>query len=295
MVVGVRPGKVKITARAKDGSGKAQSINLIVGAPAKDIRLNKQEAVIYINGGTDDLRSVRLSVKALPSGASFRKLEWKVTYGDSVTVDGGVVTAVREGVATVQATIDDRYGATCRVTVLRLPDVLALGTNAVTLVAGQSFDLGGEVIFDGACTERTLTWSSKNPSVASVSKEGVVKAAKGKTGVAKIEVTSKNALKATCIVTVVKSLPKSKAAAAQEICASPEEAMEPESGATREPDMPSDADAPEGEQETIAPKEAQTQDGGSVTAPGVPQETDAETEIETAVIPPNADGPQGEG
>ncbi len=269
VVAGIRPGKVKITARAKDGSGTAQSVSLVVGLREKAIKLNKRDAVIYINGASDALRSVRLSAKALPSGASYRGLRWEL-HGTSVTVDAetGLVTAVREGSSTVQAVTENRCFDTCLVTVLRLPEVLSIRTEAVTLAFGQRYDLGADVVTDEACTEKALTWASSNTKVAAVTKDGVVKAAKSRTGTATIRAQSKNGHSVMCVITVVKALPKrdTKEApevvqetatppedeawleeeAAQGTAATPEEAILPGDEIEREPGIvPEEAACPE--------------------------------------------------
>ena len=294
VVVGIRPGKVTITAKAKDGSGTAQSVKLIVGTREKGIKLNKRDAVLYVNGEIDAHRSVRLSAKALPSGASYRELNWSVVQGESVTVNDGVVTAVREGVSTVRAITDNNHAETCRITVLRFPEALMLRTNAVTLLAGQCYDLGAEVLMDEACTERALSWSSNKPSVAAVAQNGVVTAAKDKTGTAIITAKSKNNLSDRCVVTVVKSLPERTAMAAPSEAAQgtgipPEVAVGPEGDLAQAQDTPPEADEPEGE----AAQEATPQDGDAAPegeaakAPGIPPEADEperEDEQEKAVL-----------
>ena len=291
VVAAIRPGKVKITARAKDGSGTAQSVNFVVGLREKAIKLNKRDAVIYINGATDALRSIRLSAKALPSGASYRGLRWERIDGASVTVDAetGLVTAVREGASTVRAVSENGRFDACRVTVLRLPEVLSIRTEAVTLAFGQRYDLGADVVTDEACTERTLAWTSSNTKVAAVAKDGVVKAAKSRTGTATIMGRSKNGLSVRCVITVVKAPPKRDAKeapeaaqgsaippedqagvegeAAQEPGIAPEEAVLPGDGAAQEPGtVPDEAACPEDEaaQETCIESEEEAAQGSAI-------------------------------
>jgi len=208
-VLGRSAGKVKITATAVDGSGIAGEIILVVGSPEKSIKLNRASAVIYWNG-SDALKKVALTAAASPKGTQYRGLKWSVVSGDAAEVDEstGVVTAVREGTATIRATTEQDHSAECAVTVRTLPETFALKTTEKTLAFRGSFDLGAEALFDAACTERALTWESKNSRVATVSAAGVVKASSNRTGTAVITATSKDGRKAQCTVTVVRALPK---------------------------------------------------------------------------------------
>ena len=210
-VIGRNPGKVKITATAKDGSGVAGSINLTVAIPATSIKLNKPSAVLYHNGETDALKTVRLTAAASPKGSVYRSLTWSVESGaDAAMVDAstGLVTALKEGPAVIRATTDRGYIAECMVNVRTLPATFSLNTTEKTLAFKKSFNLGAEAVFDEVCTEKALTWSVKQKKkVVSVSSTGLVKASKDTTGTAIITATTKNGKTATCKVTVVKSLP----------------------------------------------------------------------------------------
>lgn len=128
--------------------------------------------------------------------------------------ENGVVTALAEGEAVIRANTDSGHTADCVVTVRTLPTSFELTTKEKTLAFKQSFNLGVEATFDADCTEPALTWSTDDKKVATVSSAGVVKAGKNKTGTATITAATKNGIKATCVVTVVKSLPKAKSGAA---------------------------------------------------------------------------------
>ena len=209
-VTGRSPGKVKITATAKDGSGVAGSINLAIAIPATSIKLSKSSAVLYHNGATDALKTVKLTVAASPKGSVYRELTWSVFSGDAATVDAstGLVTAVKYGTAVIRATTDNGRTADCTVTVRTLPATFSLNTTEKTLAFKQSFDLGEEAAFDAGCTEKALTWTVKDKRIATVSSTGVVKASKDRTGTTTITAMTKNGKTAICKITVVKSLPK---------------------------------------------------------------------------------------
>ncbi len=208
-VTGRSAGKVKITATAKDGSGVAGSISLTIVSPATSIKLNKTGVVLYQNG-TGAQKALQLTATPSPKGSKYRSLTWSVASGDAATVDAstGIVTAVKYGAAVIRATTDRGRTADCTVTVRTLPAAFNLKTTEKTLAFRQSFNLGAETDYDAGCTERALTWKSSNTKVATVSSTGVVKASKSKTGTAVITATTKNGIKASCTVKVVKSLPK---------------------------------------------------------------------------------------
>ena len=209
-VTGKAAGKVTITATATDGSGVPGSISLTVISPETSVKLSKTSAVLYHNGETDALKSLKLTAAAAPSGTQYRKLTWSVASGDAATVDQdtGVVTVVKEGTSVIRATTDRGHFADCTVTVRTLPSSLAFTTTEKMLVFKQTFSLGtgAELQMDG--TEPALTWTTSNKKVATVSASGIVKASKDKTGTVVITATTKNGLTATCTITVVKSLPK---------------------------------------------------------------------------------------
>ena len=208
-VTGKSPGKVKITATAKDGSGVTGSVSLTIAAPATSIKLNKSGAVLYHNG-TGAQKVLQLTATASPKGSKYRSLTWSVLSGDAATVNEttGLVTALKDGTAVIRATTDNGRTADCAVTVRTLPVTFNLNTTEKTLSFKQSFNLGAEAIFDARCTEKALTWKSSNTKVATVSSLGMVKANKSKAGKATITAMTKNGIKASCVITVVKSLPK---------------------------------------------------------------------------------------
>ena len=209
-VTGRSAGKVKITATAKDGSGVTGSVSLTIVTPATSVKLNKNSVVLYQNG-TGTQKVLQLTATASPKGSVYRALNWSVVSGEAAIVDAsaGLVTAVKNDTAVIRATTDRGRTADCAVTVRTLPATFGLNTTEKTLAFKQSFDLGVEAIFDAVCTEKALTWTSKNKNVATVSSTGVVKASKNKTGTTIITATTKNGKTAICKITVVKSLPKS--------------------------------------------------------------------------------------
>jgi lysophospholipase L1-like esterase len=122
-----------------------------------------------------------------------------------VTVNSqGVVTGLKEGNATITATTKDGgKTAKCTVTVKYLPNVVTgvtLNKDNITLNLNESSTLIANVNPSNA-NNKKVSWTSDNPSVATVNSSGVVTGIK--TGIATIKVTTLDGNKtATCKVKV---------------------------------------------------------------------------------------------
>ncbi|MBS7217335.1 MAG: Ig-like domain-containing protein, partial [[Clostridium] spiroforme] len=95
--------------------------------------------------------------------------------------------------------------ATCTVTVTKKPvpiESVSLNKTTLTLEEQQAETLVATVNPSDTTDDKTLTWKSNNPEVATVDQEGKVTAIKE--GSATITVTTVNGKEATCIVTVTK-------------------------------------------------------------------------------------------
>lgn len=153
--------------------------------------------------------TARLTYSWSPSGwASKARVEWSsdntsvatVENGSSSYVNYATITAKSSGTATITATTNMGYPATCTVTVKAVePDRVSLPSTATTKV-GETVTL--KPTLSPSDAETTYTWSSDNSSVASVSSSGVVSGKK--TGTANITVKTANGKTATCKVTVEK-------------------------------------------------------------------------------------------
>ena len=133
-------------------------------------------------------------------------LTWKSSNPEVATVDNnGKVTAVKEGSATIIVTTVNGKEATCTVTVTKKPvpiESVSLNKTTLTLEEQQAETLVATINPSDTTDDKTLTWKSNNPEVATVDQEGKVTAIKE--GSATITVTTVNGKEATCIVTVTK-------------------------------------------------------------------------------------------
>lgn len=148
-----------------------------------------------------------LTATVLPNNATDKTVEWSSSNTSVASVSNGTVTAIKAGTTTITVkTKDGGKTATCAVTVnakvIPVSDV-TLNKTELTLTEGESETLTATVKPDNA-TDKTLSWSSSDATVASVDDNGKVTALKA--GTATITVKTKDGEKtATCKVTVVPS------------------------------------------------------------------------------------------
>lgn len=151
--------------------------------------------------------TISLSATVLPSNATEKTVTWASSNQSVATVAEGMVTAVSEGQSTITASAGGK-SATCTVTVSKKTiDVASVELNKteLSLTEGESETLVATVKPDDA-TDKTVTWSTSDASVATV-ENGKVSAMKF--GKATITVTTTDGNKtATCSVTVKYAVPQ---------------------------------------------------------------------------------------
>ena len=147
-----------------------------------------------------------------PSDAENRALLWKSNNPEIAIVDSqGKVTGLKIGSTTVVATAADGNGAeaVCTVNVIEPVTNIALDKNTVTCFAKSLVTLTPTVTPEDASI-KTIRWSSSDPSVASVSQEGVITSKKK--GVVSITAYSTDGtnIYAKCTLTVKQPVTKIK-------------------------------------------------------------------------------------
>ena len=149
---------------------------------------------VSISGGNFELKegaSKQLLASVAPSNATDRAVSWKSSNTSVATVDAsGKVTAVKAGTATVTATADGKF-ASVTVTVTKQSDpVVPVESVSVsgTGVSGGRASIGvgaglnlTAVVAPSNATDRVVSWSTSDASVASVSSAGVVRGLKAGT------------------------------------------------------------------------------------------------------------------
>lgn len=166
-VKAVKKGEATITAKAGDKTAEAK---VVVLAPVSGITLNKNRLDLII-GDTETLTATITPADADPK----EPITWTTSDETIATVDGGKVTAVKEGEATVTASSDGK-SATCIVNVdyIHVAEI-SLSTSEATLYAGESIILTANLSPDNI-TYKTVEWTSSDKGVATVDADGKVDA-----------------------------------------------------------------------------------------------------------------------
>ena len=190
VVVAIKVGAATITAKAGDKT--ATCAVTVVPTPVTSITLNKDFASLKAG------ETVMLTATVNPSDATDKTITWSTSDATVAMVSNGVVTAVKVGSATITAKAGDKT-ATCAITVVATPVTsITLDRSSVSLKAGEAVALNATVNPSDA-TDKTVTWSTSDASVATVT-NGVVVAIK----VGSATITAKAGDKtATCAITVV--------------------------------------------------------------------------------------------
>lgn len=156
--------------------------------------------------GTVNSAPVQLTVTVSPDNATNKAVAWSSSDVAVATVDAqGVVTLKGVGEAVISATAKDGSGvsASCNVTVGPvLVSKITLTVESLNLRPGETSQLTATVEPTDAAN-KSVTWTSSNTSVATVTADGVVTAVAGGTAVITVKAADGSEISVTCSVTVV--------------------------------------------------------------------------------------------
>ena len=187
-------GTATITATTSDG-GITATCSVSVTVPVSSVSVSSTETI-------DQGESITLSASVSPSDATNKGVSWSSDNSSVATVtSGGTVTGVSAGVAIIKATtVDGSKTDTCKVTVKTVPVSSVSITSTAEIIKGKTTTLT-PTVYPSNATNKSVTWSTSNSSVASVS-NGTVTANGG--GTATITVTTVDGSETdTCKVTVI--------------------------------------------------------------------------------------------
>ena len=197
-VKAVAAGSATITVTTHDG-GKTATCAVTVKQAVRvtGVELGRSDLALLIGG------SEKLNATVLPDNADDKSVTWKSSDENIAAVDSeGNVKGVGVGTAKITVTTEDG-GKTAECVVTVNPVVVTgvtLDRTEVTVEEGKVVKLVATVLPDSA-TDKTVSWSTSNPDVATVDHNGIVKGVAA--GTATITVTTTDGGKtATCAVTV---------------------------------------------------------------------------------------------
>ena len=146
--------------------------------------------------------SIALVATITPDNTTDKTVTWSSSAPTIASVDSnGKVTALAVGTTTITATTANGLTATCSVEVKEVPaSKISFARSSINLHIEHS-DVLKATITPTSTTNKTLTWTSSNPSVASVDASGNIKGLS--LGETIISATTSNNLTASCKVTVI--------------------------------------------------------------------------------------------
>ena len=200
-VMAFKPGSTTVTVTTEDG-GLTASCQVTVKSNVvnvENVSLSKTELTLT------EGEIATLTAVVSPSNATNKNVRWVSSNAAVASVEGGKVTALKVGSATITVTTEDGgKTANCQVSVNpKIVNVqsVSLNKSSITLTEGESTTLTA-VVSPSNATNKNVRWSSSDASVASVV-NGKVTALKA--GSSTIKVTTEDGgLTASCQV-VVKS------------------------------------------------------------------------------------------
>lgn len=189
----LKPGTVTITAKAEN-----QSDDCVITVekriiPVASVTLNEHTLTLTEGEGTT------LTATVKPDEATDKTVTWTTSDASVATVSEGQVKTLKPGIVTIKAQAGDQSDA-CVITVEKkyVPVTsLSLNRTELTLLAENDATLTAIIKPDDA-TDRTVTWTSSNPSVAKVNGGRVTALQVGEATIT----ASIGKLSATCKVTV---------------------------------------------------------------------------------------------
>ena len=147
------------------------STNQTVPAPVKvtGLTLNATEVVVAKDA------AVEMTATVTPEDATDKTVRWMTTRPSIATVDeNGVVTGVAPGFTwLIATTVDGGYNALCKIQVVIPVSGIELNKTETTIRVGKTETLVATVTPEDA-TDVEITWTSSDPSIATVDENGVV-------------------------------------------------------------------------------------------------------------------------
>ena len=152
------------TITATNSAGHKAYVTVLVQLDVQSLTLQPSSITLYgIN------KTASIIPKITPDNASNQTLTWSLSNSDIATVVDGIVTAKANGTATITATAYNGIKATATVQVRVPVDSVTLSKNLYeTNTPNGSFTLSANILPSNSAV-RTVSWSTSNSSVATVS------------------------------------------------------------------------------------------------------------------------------
>jgi len=198
-------GTAKITCSSQSNpEAKAECTITVVKVDATGVTLDKTNEKVYLGNG-----KLTLTATVAPADASNKNVTWESSDTTIATVEGGVVTFLKEGNVTITCKSEDNESLTATCAIEVKTNAVSTVSIPASLNAYVNSTATLEPTFTGAVegkevSDKTVTWTSSDTTVATVDENGIITTLKA--GTATITVTTKDGNKqATCTLTVAEA------------------------------------------------------------------------------------------
>lgn len=167
-------GEAVITATTVDGSNLTATCDVLgIGVLVDYVGLNVTSATLHVG------ETLQLEAMILPEDATIKDVIWTSNNTDVATVsEDGLVTAIALGTVDIMATAADgsRVAASCAIIVSPiLVESIELNYDETEIHLGETLQLEATVLPENA-ENKTVSWESYSPNIASVDENGLVTA-----------------------------------------------------------------------------------------------------------------------
>lgn len=170
VVKGVKVGECEVTATSKKDPSVTAVIPVHVVVAVSKINITMEKKNLHVG------EELPVTVSFEPSDASYPEATFSSSDEKIATVsDKGVITGVKKGSFTLTVrSRDGKKSERVDMRVTQQPTGVELKCKNQSMIVGQSQRVNAAVLPENA-SNKSLTWSSSDESVATVNKEGVVK------------------------------------------------------------------------------------------------------------------------
>lgn len=173
LITAIAVGSSTITVSSTDGSNRSATALVTVTpvpiVPITAITLNQTTASLY------PTNTLTLTAIITPSNATNKSVTWSSNSSNAAVNSSGVVTAVSAGSAVITATsVSGSQIATCAITITVPVTSVTISSSSNIINMDATKQLTATVLPSNA-TNKTVTWSSTNVNIATVSSSGLVR------------------------------------------------------------------------------------------------------------------------
>ncbi len=198
LITALKPGTVTITVSNEEGLSHSIVVTILEKVNVASVSLNYTEKTLTVAD------TLALKATVMPIDAHNKDVTWSSSDPSVASVNiNGLVRALKVGTTTITVTtVDGEFNAQCVITVEAFVPVTQIELNKKNLeiFIGETYTLNYTILPVNA-SNKEVTWSSKNSSIATVSSNGLVKGIAA--GSTKISVKTKDGqLVSECVVVV---------------------------------------------------------------------------------------------